>query len=533
MKAQSTTAGRRLGATALAAALALAALGGAAGAETVLRIKMTGDLQQIDPIWTTSYPVRDMSYLIYDTLFSTDADYAVQPQMVDSWSLSEDGRTYSFTLREGLKWHDGAPVTATDCIASLERWMQKDTLGGVLRSHLDHFEMVDDRSFRLVLKEPWGLTLAALGKISSYVPFMMPERLARTPPDKANTEAIGSGPFMMKMDEWVPGARIVYVRNPDYVPRGEPASMMAGGKIAGVYRIERIVFPDEVSAVNALIAGEIDYMEGVPPDMLPLLEASPDVVVGTRGILGNSAQIVLNHLQPPLDDVRVRHAIQWAVNQREMMTAFFGDRSDLFVLCPSLLYCGGPYTSDANSERMTGHDPAKARALLAEAGYDGTPLVVMHPTDDKFQDDIVSVLVQQLREAGFEVDDRRIDVATMFSWRTSKEPVANGGWHIFHTGWSGIDLMNPATNVFMTGACDKAWFGWPCDSEMQELRAAFFAAATEEERHDIAVRMQARAQDVVPYVNGGQRMQMSAWRKAVTGIIEAPVPVLWNASLAE
>lgn len=192
----------RLNVFGAALAMAFAGFASGASAETVLRIKMTGDLQQIDPIWSTSYPIRDMSYLIYDTLFSTDANYQVQPQMVDTFSVSDDGRTYTFTLRDGLKWHDGAPVTAADCIASLDRWMQKDTLGGVLKSHLDRFEKVDDRTFKMVLKEPWGLTLAALGKVSSYVPFMMPERLAKTPADKANTEAIGSGPYMMKMDEW-------------------------------------------------------------------------------------------------------------------------------------------------------------------------------------------------------------------------------------------------------------------------------------------------------------------------------------------
>jgi peptide/nickel transport system substrate-binding protein len=523
---------KRIRLTKRCAALVLASCASAfsASAETVLRIKMTGDLQQIDPIWTTSYPVRDMSYLIYDTLFSTDANYEVRPQMVDAWSLSGDGLTYTLTLRAGLSWHDGKPVTATDCIASLERWMQKDTLGGVLRTHLDKFEKVDERTFKLVLKEPWDLTLAALGKISSYVPFMMPERLARTPPDKANTEAIGSGPYMMKMDEWVPGSKIVYVKNPKHVPRAEPPSMMAGGKIAGVDRIERIVIPDDVSAVNALIAGEIDYIEAIPPDLMALVENNPDIVVSARGSLGNSAQIVLNHLQPPLDNQKVRQAVQYAIGQKEIMRAFNGDRTDLYQVCPSLLYCGGVYSSDVNSERAMAHDPAKARALLKEANYDGRPLVIMHPTDQKWQDDVVTVVVQQLRKAGFTVEDRPIDVATMFSWRTKKEPANAGGWHIFNTGWSGVDLMNPATNVFMTGACDKAWFGWACDKELQVLRAAFFEAKTDAERKDVAVKLQARAHDVVPYVSGGQNLQMAAWRKSVKGVIDSPVPILWNVS---
>ncbi len=511
-----------------AAVTALAVMAAPAFAESVLRIKMTGDLQHLDPLWSTSYPVRDMSYLVYDTLFSTDADYKVQPQMVDTYTVSEDGLTYAFTLRDGLKWQDGAPVTSADCIASLERWMSKDTLGGVLKGHLDRFEKTDDKTFKIVLKEPWALTMSALGKISSYVPFMMPERLAKEASDKPIKEVIGSGPYMMKMDEWVPGSKAVLVKNPNYVPRKEPPSMMAGGKIAGVDRIERIIIPDDVSAVNALIAGEVDYLETIPPDLIKLVENNPDIVVGPRGSLGIDAELVLNHLQPPLDNVLVREAVQYAIDQTQIQQAYNGARTDLYKLCPSLYGCGGPYTTDVNSDRIMAHDTEKAKALLKEAGYDGTPLVVMHPTDIKWHDDVATVAIQQLREAGFVVDDRPVDIATTFSWRTKKDPVSAGGWHIFNAGWGVIDLMDPATNVFMTGACDKAWYGWPCDEEMQKLRAAFLSAHTDEERKDIAVKMQARANDVVPAVGGGQTVQVSAWRKDVTGIIDAPVQILWN-----
>jgi peptide/nickel transport system substrate-binding protein len=517
----------RLGALALAAAAVIGATA-PASAESVLRIKMTGDIAQIDPLATTSYPVRDMSYLVFDTLFSTDANYQIRPQMVDSYKISDDGLTYSFTLRDGLKWHDGPPVTSADCIASLERWMQKDTLGGVLKSHLASFDKVDDKTFRLILKEPWGLTLAALGKVSSYVPFMMPERLAKIAPDKANTEAIGSGPYMLKKDEWVPGQKTVYVRNPDYVPRKEPPSMMAGGKIAGVDRIERIVMPDDLSAVNALIAGEVDYIETIPPDLIKLVEKDPNIVVGARGSLGIGATIVLNFLQPPLNDVRIRQAAQYAIDQKAILQAYNGDRTDLYKICPSLLYCGGPYTSDVNSQRSMAHDPAKAKALLKEAGYDGTPLVFPHPNDQKWYDDVTTVAIQQLRAAGFVIEDKPTNIAGLFTQRTKKDPVSAGGWHIITAGWGGVDMMDPATNVFMTGACDKAWFGWACDEELQKLRAAYLAANTDADRKDIAVKLQARAQDVVPFLNGGQSIQVAAWRKNVTGIIDAPVQILWN-----
>lgn len=304
--------------------------------------------------------------------------------------------------------------------------------------------------------------------------------------------------------------------------------MMAGGKIAGVDRIERLQIPDDLSGVNAMIAGEIDYIERVPPDLLQLIEKNPGIAVGTRGSLGNGTQVVLNHLQPPFDNVKVRQAVQLAINQQEVLAGHFGDRKELYITCPTLLYCGGPYASDVNTERVANNSAAKAKALLKEAGYDGTPIVVIHPTENKWQNDVLTVVVEQLRKAGFTVDDRPTDTATMWTWRTNKGRTNAGGWHIFNAGWGGVDMMNPATNVFMTGACEKAYFGWHCDQEMQKLHAAFLVSGTEHDRKEIAKKLQARANDVVPFVNGGQNQHMAAWRKNISGLIDAPIPILWN-----
>ncbi|MBN9062667.1 MAG: ABC transporter substrate-binding protein [Rhizobiales bacterium] len=519
---------RKLARAALAGALITGAT--AASAETVLRIKMVGDLKQIDPIWTSNFPVRDMAYLVWDTLFAMDKDYKVQPQMVGKYDVSADGKTYTITLRDGLKWHDGGDVTSEDCIASLERWMTRDPLGGELKKYLDRFESVDAKTFKLMLKEPWGLTLTALAKPSSYVPFMMPARLARTPADKEITQPIGSGPFMMKMDEWQPGAKAVYVKNPNYAPRSEPASFMAGGKIAKVDRIERIHIPDEVSAVNALLAGEIDYMEGVPPDMLPLIERSKDVEMMIRDPLGKSVQVVLNHTQPPFNNIKIRQAVQYALSQKDFQEAYFGDRTKLYKICPAIFFCGAPYETDVNSERYMHQDFEKAKALLKEGGYDGTPIVVLHQSDQKEFDDYMTVAVQALRKAGFVVDDQRIEAAQVFARRASKAPAAQGGWHIFSTGWGGVDLMNPATNVFVTGACDKAWFGWPCDEELQKLRASFFAATTDDQRKQIAIKLQARANEIVTFIPMGQNFIVGARSKKLQGLLDGPVSSFWNAT---
>lgn len=523
---------RLLAGAALAALLGTAAAGPAL-ADSVLRLRFNGDIQQLDPIWTTNYTVRNASYLVWDTLFATDAEFQVRPQMVESWTVSDDGLVYSFTLREGLVWHDGAAVTSADCIASLKRWGAKDTMGRLLMGKTASIDAVDDRTFTLTLSEPWGFVLQALGKISSNVPFMMPERIAATSPDEAITDYIGSGPFRLVREEWVPGVKTVFEKFDGYVPRDEPASGAAGGKIAKVDRVELVYIPDTVTAVNAMVAGEIDWMEVVPPDMLPIVEAAGDITVYGYDPVGGSLQIVLNHLHPPLDDQRVRQAIVHAVDQAEFHQAVMGDRSELYGECGAIFTCGNPLEFSVGAETMVRKDPDKARALLAEAGYDGTPVTIIHPTDIKVNSDASYVLAEALKQVGFTVDSQLTDWASVASRRASKAPVAEGGWNIFVTGWTGTDLMNPLTNVFVTGACGDAWFGWACSEKLQGLLKDYVAAVAFEDQKAVAEQLQAEAWDIVPFVTLGKINQPSAFRDATTGWLSAPVPFFWNVEKAD
>src|ERR1044072_7032783 len=218
----------RIIALVFAAALALC---GTAGAKT-LRVALHSDLKIVDPIWTTALITVNHGYMIYDTLFALDQKLAVQPQMVDRYETSADKLTWTFALRDGLAWHDGAPVTAEDCVASLKRWGARDAMGQKLMSFVAELAAPDAKTIRMALKEPYGLALQTLAKPGASVPFMMPKRVAETDPQKQITEYVGSGPFIFKADEWRPGEKAVYVKNPKYQPRAEPASGLAGGKVA-------------------------------------------------------------------------------------------------------------------------------------------------------------------------------------------------------------------------------------------------------------------------------------------------------------
>src|SRR3569833_2053876 len=256
----------------LSTALAPAAF---AAGKTITAV-MHSDLRLLDPIITTAYIQRDYGYMVYDTLLATDANFKVQPQMAE-WKISDDKLTYTFTLRDGLKWHDGAPVTAEDCVASLKRWAAVDGMGQKLMDFTASLEATDAKTITLKLKEPYGLVLDSIGKPSSRVAFMMPKRLAETPADKQIPEQIGSGPFKFVAAEFQPGVKVVYEKNTDYVPRKEPAEWTSGGKVAKVDRVEWITMPDAQTALNALQSGDVDFVETPPFDMLPALESNPDI----------------------------------------------------------------------------------------------------------------------------------------------------------------------------------------------------------------------------------------------------------------
>ena len=499
-----------------------------AWSETVLKVVPHADLKNIDPIWTTAYITRNHGYMVYDTLFALDENLEVQPQMVDSWSVSDDSLTWAFTLRDELLWHDGTPVTAADCVASIKRWGARDGMGQKLMDATAELRVVDDSTFELVLSAPYGLVLESLGKISSNVPFMMPERLAATDPFEQVPEIIGSGPFLFVAEEWVPGAKVVYVLNQAYVPRTEAPSFAAGGKVVKVDRVEWHYIPDAATAMNALMAGEIDYFELPPHDLLPIMEAAPGVLVENLDPLGQQGWLRMNHLHPPFDDVRIRQAVLWLVDQSLYMNAAVGD-SRYWQTCPAIFACGTPLESDVAAEALMSQDLDKARALITEAGYDGTPVVILQPTDIAILNAASLVTAQLLREAGMAVELQAMDWSTLTSRRAISKPVDEGGWNIFITWWIGADILNPVANIGVSGGCrNRAWFGWPCDEEIERLRDAYAREADPAEQKRLADAVQRRAFEIVTYANFGEWFNPIAYSERLKGMIKSPVQFFWN-----
>jgi peptide/nickel transport system substrate-binding protein len=491
---------------------------------------MHSDVKILDPIWTTAYIVRNHGYMIYDTLFATDTEGKIRPQMVDKYEVSADQLTHTFTLRDGLLWHDGQPVTAEDCVASIKRWGAKDSAGQKLMTFVSGMEVKDAKTFVMKLKEPTGLVLLALGKPSSNVPFMMPKRVAETDPNTQISDFTGSGPFVFKRDEWKPGDRTVYVKFDKYKPRAEPASGLAGGKVVKVDRVEWRAISDHQQAVNALLAGEIDYIEAPKHDLLPLLKKDKNVKLWDYNPLGNQYTFRPNHLHKPFNDPKIRQALWYAFNQKDFLEAVIGD-PDYYKLCKAMFVCGTPLASTKGMDGLLESNFKKAQELLKEANYDGTPVVLMQSTDLDVLTNLAPVAKQLMEKAGFKVDMQSMDWQTLVARRAKKDPPNAGGWNAFLTSWVSADITNPIFTGFLNSGCDKAMFGWPCDPEMEKLRDEFARETDPAKQKAIAEAVQVRATQWTSHIFLGQWYQPIAARSNVSGILTAPVPVFWNVAL--
>lgn len=500
-------------------------------AQTTITAKMHADLKHMDPYWTTTIITQNFGYMVYDVLFTLDAEGRVVPQMVDNYEVSRDRMTHTFTLRQGLRWSDGSRVRAQDCVASIRRWAKYDAAGGKLLGKVDSLRALNDRTFEMKLKEPYPLVLRALGKIYGIVPFMTPEKAAMRPAaGGALEEIVGSGPFTYSLAESRQGTVDVFYKNKLYVPRDEPASYFAGGKRVYVDKVVWRAIPDYATAVAALKRGEIDLAEGVPSDLIPVVRADPNIDVQQQGVV--QMQIHPNHLLPPFNNVKARQALMLMVNQSDYLHAMAGNDPANWRECFAYLGCGTPLEDTTGMEMLREFNVAKARQLLKESGYSGEPIVVMVPTTPPHTHAASMYTVQMLKEIGFNVNAQTMDWGTLTSRRPIKaDPKADpGGWHIFHTTSGAWALPDPWGHNSISTDCEKAWFGWPCSPRASAalIKLAEPTPGTPEFKRQLSEYHGALAENI-PYVPLGEFFQKYAYRKdRVQDLVQAPYMLFWN-----
>jgi peptide/nickel transport system substrate-binding protein len=514
---------RRVGAGAVAAALAKPALA-VPSRERTLIFTPQSDLSILDPIWTPSSSTTHHGFSVFDTLYGVDDAYRPHPQMAEGHRVSDDGRTWFITLRPGLKFHDGEPVLARDCIASLVRWSKRDTFGRTLGTYVDQWDCADDRTLRIRLKSPFPVLPDALAHPMSSAAFIMPERMASVDANTQVTDTVGSGPLRFLRDEFVPGSHVAYARNEAYIPRDEPPQGTSGRKQINFDRVEWQIIPDSSTAAAALQTGEIDWWELASSDLVPMLAKNPRVKLQLSEPLGYLSFLRFNAVIPPFDKPSLRNLILSAIDQSDYMRSASGDYQNAWRTCYSFFPCGLSGIPESGAAIMGGeHDIAALRGKVAGAGYNGEKIVILNAVDYPLRPfgDLTADLLQKL---GMNVDLQEIDFTSFQRRRMSKEPVDHGGWNIFHVRGVSAAVVNPAVHVFLS----PNYPGWSDVPEIQTLIRTWLESPTDAGRAAAMTAIDTIAFAQAPSVPLGQYFPRTASRYDISGILPGSASVMWN-----
>ena len=487
-----------------------------AQSQRVLKFVPHADLTVLDPVFNTTAVTNNHAAMIFDSLYGLDANFQAHPQMVEGHIIEKDGLLWNMKLRDGLRFHDGSPVLARDALASVRRWGVRDVYGQEVLARSDEISAPDDRTIQFRLKRPFPNLPVALGKSSSPICPIMPERLANTDPTKAITEMVGSGPFRFLADERMSGARVAYARFDGYVPRPNgTASRSAGPKVAHFDRVEWIVIPDQATAAAALMAGEVDWVDITNNDLAPLLKRNRSVAVRYHQDT-QAAVMRFNWLQPPFDNPAVRRALLGAVRQEDYMVAAYGTDPAAWEVGVGFFNSASPMASKEGLEALTSaRDLAKVRRALTDVGYKGEKVVILQADDFPSLKGLAEVAADALKQVGMNVQVQAGDWGTISSRRANRGSLDQGGWSVFVTG---VDVtISPGEHRGLRANGAGAWFGWPDSPELEAMRQKWLDTDGIEAQKAICAEMQRQAFQDIPYIPLGEYHTLTAYRADLTG----------------
>jgi len=499
-------------------------------AASTLRFVPYVNLTSLDPIWTVTGATLAHGYMVYDMLYGIDDHFEPRPQMCAGHEVSSNGLTWTFTLRDGLLFHDNEKVRASDCVASLTRWSARDPFGQRIAALTEEMKPLDDARFQIRLKRPFPQMLFALGARAC---FIMPERVAKTPATEQIKESVGSGPFRFLAGEWVSGAFAAWGKFGEYVPRQEPPGNLSGGKVVNFERVEWVVQPDSATAAAALRTGEVDWLEMPLIDLVPMLKAAGGITVKAVNPWGQLCVLAFNHLWPPFDNPKLLRALLPAVDQKAFIQSVVGDQTE-FGHYPSGYFTEGtPMATTAGLEVLSGpRDIALAKKLVAESGYKDEPIILMSPTDFPMHGQLGQVARGLFRELDLNVDFMEMDFGSEVVRRQNASPPARGGWNCAPQTWTVLNASNPGNSQALRSNGKAGTFGWATDETLEGLREQWFDAPDLAAQRSICEQIQRRAFETIPQLPLGRVFAPGAFRGNVTGIVQAPYPVFWGAKKA-
>ena len=496
----------------------------------VLRFIPNTGLTVLDPIWTASLVTGNHAYHVFDTLYGTGSDFRPKPQMAEGHTVEDDWKVWNIRLRDNLWFHDGTPVLARDCVASIKRWAKRDSFGAAMMVVNESIDAPDDRTIRFRFKSRFPRLLEALARTSGLPCMIMPERFGSVDAFTAIKEMVGSGPYRFVASEFNAGSFAAYEKFDRYVPRQDAPDRTGGAKIAYFQRVEWHTMPDPGTAASAMQSGEMDWWESTPADLRELVVRARNLRLESKDPYGWMGVLRFNLTQSPFDNVKLRRALLAAVNQADYMQAGAGDGDEAWRACRSYFPCGAPNVTETvgKAAMPMPEDLTAAKKAIAAAGYNGERIVLLVPTDIHHHNAFGQVTGDLLRRLGMNVDYQAMDWGTMIQRQTNRGPVDKGGWSLFHTAASMVSSATPGVNFFIRGMGAKGWTGWYDKPEVEALTQEWLVTPPEEPQQALFERIQQVLFDDPPFVPLGQYTTFATYARDITGALPGIGSYPWN-----
>ena len=501
------------------AGLALMALTGTAWADGMMRYATVGEPPSLDQHVVTSDLATTIAHHMFEGLYTFNAANAPVGLLASGETISDDGKVITISLREGVKFHNGQDMTSADVVASLNRWGEHGSRGGLLFGNVASVEATGDHEIKITLNEPfgpWKNLMAFINGGPAIYPASVMEAAGKEPIAPENY--IGTGPY--KFSEWQPNRHVELVRFDDYVSPEGAADGYAGERKADFDTLRFIPVPDVGTRVSGLKAGDYDYAESIPGDLFADLDADAGVTTILNGgpIFG---LVFMNSKDGPLqENFALRRAIQTAIDKTPALQVAIGPEG-LWRANGSFLPEGNVWNTQSGAENFSMGNAEKAKSMAEEAGYDGEPIKFMVSTNYPFHYDTAIVYTKQLAQAGFNIDLQVYDWATLIEKRAQPDQ-----WDMFFTHHGFVP------DPILISVMNDNYPGWWTTQEKADLKAKFTASSDPVERQAIWSDIQALIYEQVPTMKTGDVYTYNIASPDLKGLGEATLiwPHFWNVS---
>lgn len=478
----------------------------------VIKTAITSNPATLDPHMNTAAVTSEVARNIYEQLFALNANYEPVPMLAESYDLTEDGKTYTFHLRKGVKFHNGDEMKAEDVIASLKKWSAVNSK----KAMFEGAEYTAQDDYTVILKLPkvtFGIieAIADNGQLSG----IMPKELADGAPANGAAEFIGTGPF--KFGEWKQDQFIRLEKFKDYQSLNTPADGVSGKKEALVDELYYYITPDESTRVSGLITGEYDAAMNLPIDSYDQLKGSnPDLEVkkDVKTLFG-----IFNKKEGVFTDINMRHAVNAILDKEAILTATQSN-PDFYKMDSSyMVEKQEGWHSGAGKEYYNVNNIEKGKEFLEKAGYNGEEITLLTTRDYDILYNSAIVAKEQLEKAGIKVKLNVTDWSTLLEIRTKPSE-----WDMFFTGFPTVLL--PTQLLYMS----KDWPGWTNDPKLTEYIQKINSSTTTEEAQKIWQEAQGYAWEYMPATNIGTYNEYAMYNtKTLDGYdVQFQGNVFWN-----